>query len=714
MNIKKLVLLSLLSSLMFIQCNKSTKKMTTSVDKVVQEVEDLSWRSAAPQAGEARPIKIGDYQTFQLENGLTVIVVENHKLPRVSYQLSLKHKQISENEMVGMVDFAGQLMSRGTKTRSKADIDGAVDYIGANFNTWGYGMFGSSLKKHSGKLLNVMTDVLYNPTFPEEEFEKIKKQTISGLESSKTDPNQMVSNVAAVLNYGKDHPYGEIQTFDAVDQITVDACKSYYNTFFKPNNAYLVVVGDLSLEEAKTIVDENFGSWKKGVVPVIDHEMPKAPESTEVSVVNKDGAVQSVINVTYPIDLKPGGPDAIKASVMNSILGGGIFSGRLMQNLREDKAYTYGARSSTRADRLVGNFNAFASVRNEVTDSSVNEFLYEMRRMTTEAVSEEDLQLTKNSLAGNFARSLESPQTIARFALNTYRYNLPKDYYNTYLQKLDQVTIADVTEMSMKYIRPDRANIVIAGNKDDISEKLLRFDSDGKIDYYDAFGNEVKNDIALPEGLTAQNIIDDYIAATGGRDKLMSIKTMTSKSEMEMMGQVAEIEVNMKEGNKYAMKMSMMGNVMQEQKFDGTKGYMGGMGQSKTITEGPELEQLKGESEMFKQLNYASNGTTLELKGVENVDGTDCYKVAVKSKSGKETTQFYDIKTNYLIREVSSQDGPQGPMNITTDLADYSETNGISSPQTIKITGAAPFPLVMKVKEVIYNAAMDDSIFSIN
>ena len=136
---------------------------------------------------------------------------------------------------------------------------------------------------------------------------------------------------------------------------------------------------------------------------------------------------------------------------------------------------------------MIGNFNAGASVRNAVTDSSVHEILFEMDRLTKEPVSADDLQLVKNSMAGSFARSFESPQTIARFARNTYKFDLPADYYETYLQRLDVVSIADVLEMAKKYIRPENANIVVAGSKDEVSANLARFDADGVIDFYDAF-----------------------------------------------------------------------------------------------------------------------------------------------------------------------------------------------------------------------------------
>jgi zinc protease len=452
----KNIILAFSTIFIFSQCAKKTAETVQPVDK--------SWRKTAPAPAPARDIQLGTYTAFDLENGLKVIVVENHKLPRVSYQLSLNNDALIEGEKAGYTSFAGDLISKGTTTRSKAQIDETIDYIGASLSTSASGIFASSLKKHTDKLLDVMTDVLYNPTFPKDEFEKIRKRTASNLASAKTNPEAIAGNIRSIVNFGKNHPYGEVQTDETIKNITIEDCKTYYNTFFKPNNAYLVIVGDITPAEAKMQAEKFFTPWKKGDVPVVKYANPEYPAGRQVRFGNKDGAVQSVINISYPIDMKPGGDDVIKANLMNSILGGGIFSGRLMQNLREKKAFTYGARSNISTDKLIGNFNAFASVRNEVTDSAVTEFIYELDRIVKEPVSSADLSLAKNSMTGNFGRSLESPQTIANFALNTYRYNLPKDYYNNYLKNLEAVSINDVQEMAKKYIRPENCNIVVVGN----------------------------------------------------------------------------------------------------------------------------------------------------------------------------------------------------------------------------------------------------------
>ena len=692
---------------------------TPKVAEQVQEqpaTDNKAWRAQAPEAAPARAIKMGEYNVFDLDNGLKVIVVENHKLPRVSYQLSLRNLPVMEGDQVGYQGFAGSLMSRGTSTKSKADIDKAIDFIGASMNTSPNGVFGSSLTKHQDKLLSIMTDVLYNPSFPQEEFEKLKTQALSGIQTAKTDPNTMAGNVASVVNYGTNHPYGEVQTEETLNNIQLDNCVAYYKTYFKPNNAYLTIVGDITPEQAKSTAMKYFGGWEAGDVPEHNYEMPSKPSGPRVCIANKDGAVQSVIRITYPVELKPGSEGVMAASVMNSILGGGIFSGRLMQNLREDKAYTYGARSSLSSDRLVGSFNASASVRNEVTDSSVHEFIYEMERIANEPVDEADLQLAKNSMGGGFARSLESPQTIARFARNIVRYNLPQDYYETYLSRLEAITVADIQNAAKTFVTPGNANIVVVGSKDDIAENLMQYDGDGEIEYFDAFGKKLDpNAAAIPPGVTAETVITNYLNAIGGMDKIKGLNTMELHYSMAIMGQDMKVDIYKKAPNKMAMTIGNATMVMQESKFDGTTAYAGAMGQGQTATEGPVFDQVKNQAPMFNQLNYLGDEYSIELKSIEDVDGASCYKVAVTHPDGTVSTEFYDVKSNLLIREVATQEaGPGNVMTITQDYKDYKEVEGgITLPHKNVTTGAMPVPIEMIATSLKVNSEVDDSMFVI-
>ena len=700
---KRILFFLTIIALGFAACTPKTGKLTTNEE----------FRKGAPAPGPAPKIELGTYDQFQLDNGLKVIVVENHKLPRVSFQLFVDAPEVHEGDLAGFVDMAGQMLTKGTLNQTKADIDAAVDFMGASLNSSGSGLFGSCLTKHTKGLLQVMSDVLLYPTFPEEEFDKMKKQTLSGLAFSKSDPNTIAGNVESVLKYGKDHPYGNIQTEESTEKISVDICKAFYQTYFRPNISYLVVVGDITPDKAKALANTYFGEWEKRPVQEVTYETPAAPDQARVAFVDKAGAVQSVIRISYPLDLKPGSSDAIKARVMNTALGG-YFGSRLMSNLREDKAYTYGARSSLSSDRLVGSFQASASVRNEVTDSSMVQFLYELNQLRNEKLGDEELNMVKNYLSGGFARSLESPQTVARFALNTVLYNLPSDYYATYLERLQAVTADDVLEMAQKYIHPEKAYLLVVGNKKDVSEKLLPFDADQKIDFYDTFGNLLPDKgMELPEGLTAEQVIEDYITAIGGKDVVEKVNSL--KLEMSAESPMGKLEVmNLwSKPNNFMNTFGMGGNVMQKMVFDGENGQMEAMGQKQPMDENTLTGLKEDVFSYFVEMAYAAQGHKLELVGIEMVEGKKTYRVDVESPSGRKKTQYFLTENSLKFRELEDQEGGGQSVTVITDFADYKEVDGVMIPHQWTISGVMPMPLKMTLDTVEINGEVDPGMFKV-
>ena len=664
-------------------------------------------RSVRPTAGPAPEIKIGESQTFTLDNGLKVIVVENHKVPVVSFQLSITVDPIMQNDAVGYVGMAGDMLRTGTKNRSKQQIDEEVDFIGATLNTYENGIYASSLKKHSDKLLTIMSDVLLNPTFPDDEIEKAKKQTISGLTANETDPNSIASRAAQKLIYGN-HPYAEIITKETVSNITRDKCVSYFNTYYKPNVTYLVIVGDINLKESKELAKKYFGSWTKGIVPKHEYQFPDKNIGTRIALIDKDDAVQSVIKVTYPLDLKPGTPDAIPANIANEILGGGIFSGRLMLNLRENKGYTYGARSSLSTDRLIGSFEAGAEVRTSVTDSAITQFVYEMNRIRTEPVNAEDLQLTKNVATGSFARSLERPQTVANFALNTARYNIAKDYYATYLEKLNAVTIEEVQKMSEKYITPDNAYIIVVGDKDKLIETLKPLSAKGIVELYDVNGNPVEVEAKQFVKITAEQIIAQYVDSIGGKDSLEKVVSIIQKAKTSMNGMTINLITQKKAPNKFAMEMLMNGNLLTKQTFDGEKGKMKGFQGEKELT-GKELDEMKTEAIFNQELKYNELGITLNFDGVEKIDNEDAFKIEVIKPNGEKTIDFYSMSTGLKVLSRQTIVAPQGEFVQSQKYSDYREINGVKYPFLITISGVQNMELIIESIEV--NTEIKDEVF---
>jgi len=670
-------------------------------------------RSIVPQAGPAPKIQIGSYESFSLPNGLKVFVVENRKIPIVSLQLSIDADPLLEGDKIGAMSMMGQLIKRGTTQRSKQKIDEEIDFLGASLSTTSTGIFARSMTKHLPNLLDIMSDVLLDPIFPETELEKIRKQKLSELAAQQDDATAIARNVGRVLRYGKEHPYGEVVSEETINNIEASECKTLYETFFRPNISYLVIVGDISVDEAKPLVEQYFGSWEKGKIPSMKYDMPEIPDSNKVTFVDKMDAPHSFVMVTYPIHLEVGSEDAIKASVLNEILGGGSFSARLMQNLREDKGFTYGAYSRLKKDELVGFFSAGASVRNEVTDSALVELLKEMRLIVREPVTIEELQLTKNVMTGDFARSLENPQTITNFALNTARYKLPKDYYANYLKSLEAVTVEDVQAMAAKYIKPDNAHILVVGNKKEVASKLKFYGADALIHYVDYLGNPILPSVSpIPPNTTSKTVLAKYINATGGEKKWRKTKRVASKFLAETGGLNMIIEKYQEIDEKACTKMIFNEQVMQHKVINGTKGFELSPEGKNEITEA-DIQDEYVSLAILPELKYDEMGYKTQLLNIEKVDGQDAYVIEITSPTGLKYTDYFAVESGLKLRSVKREETSRGPMIVVSNYADYKEIKGVKFPHSLTVQ-AGPQKIIAKAESIIVNKKIDKEIFNVD
>jgi predicted Zn-dependent peptidase len=655
-------------------------------------------RSKLPASGPAPEIKIGEAETFTLANGLKVFVVKNNKLPRVSFTLVLERDPILEGDKAGLSTFIGDMMMGGTKNRTKDQLDQEIDFIGASLSASATSVSVSSLKKHQGKVLNLMADVLFNPVFPQPELDKLKKQSLTGLATTKDDPQAISSRLSRAVLYGKNHPYGESQTEQTTKNITLEDVKAYYATYFKPNIAYLAIVGDMDKAEAQKVVNQYFGTWKKGVVPTFTYPMPVRAAKQAVALVDRSSSVQSVIDVTQPVAMKIGDTDYISSRLLNQILGGGSAS-RLFMNLREDKGFTYGAYSSIDADKLVGTISASASVRSEVTDSAVYEFVYEIKNLVEKGVTQVELDKAKAELAGSFGRSLEQPGTVANFALNTARYNLPKDYYATYLQKLNSYTVADINATAKRLIEPDKFIITTVGNGAEIKEKLAQF---GEVIEYDIMGEPAKQLVADAD-ITAEKVLENYLTAIGGADKVAAIKTTKISMDANLMGRPLTIAfVYDSQNGRYGQKISMAGNVMQNTTLANGKGSVSGQGNSTEMAPA-QLAEAQLNSYLFPEAVYKQNGYTLTLDGLKDVEGKPAYKVIITAASGAKLINYYAQDSGLKVKY-------ENPASGDTYYGDYKATNGVLLPMswTIKFP-QVPAPLEAKVTSLELNVPITDA-----
>jgi predicted Zn-dependent peptidase len=647
-------------------------------------------RSQRPAPAAAQKINIPASQVFTTSNGITVILSENHKIPKVSIELSLGNTPRLEGNKAGLADFTGSLLMSGTTTRSKDQLDREIDFIGADLSAGSSSMYLGCLTKHLSKGLDLMTDVLYNANFPESEVERVRKQNLSGLQSTKADAGEMASNATRAVNF-PNHPLGEIMTETTLQNISREDLLAYYKSTFTPQGSYLVVVGDITRAETEALVQTYFATWQGGPVYQASLGKGQLDKGNRVIFVKKPGAVQSVVYVTFPIDIRSGHKDQLALNVLNGILGGGGFGTRLMQNLREDKAFTYGCYSSLNITENGSWMSAGGNFKNAVTDSAITEILKEFAGIIEAQVTDEELSLTKNNMAGGFARSLERPQTVARFALNTIKQKLAPDYYQKYLQQLEAITKEDVLRVAQQYFTAKNCHIIVVGNEE-ILPKLLPFDSDGKIEKLDAFGAPIKE--TKSADISADQLIEAYaMAITGTTSKkaiLKKVKTLKSylrESEIssEQIPYILTSTDYFWEGVKEASKMGMPGMVLQKSYFDGVSGYTFNMQNGREDLKAEEVAAKQKASGFIPELNYKANGMSYEIKGIENINGEECY-VLYTNDGIAENYDFYNVQSFMKVRSTNIRKMGEEIVETTTSYTDYKEVGGFKFAHSFSLT----------------------------
>lgn len=670
-------------------------------------------RSIQPKPAPAKEIDIKDAKIFTLSNGLKVFVVEDNRAPIVYYSLRLDVKPELEKDKAGLQSLFDDVIGTATTKRSKEQLGKEIDLIGAKINASSGGGSASGLKKYETTLLELLADMVLNPLFTKEELDLWKDKTKSGLKMMADDPTDINYRVSDILMYGKNFPYGEVETAKTVESVTVSDLQQFYNTYFAPNTARLVIVGAVTEKEARANAEKYFGKWKKKNVPVATYTIPQAPAATKIAMVSRDGAPQSAINITYPIDYKPGASDAASISVLDHVFGSGM-SSRLFKNLRETHSYTYGIYSQFNTGEFTGKFNITAgrgdaaSVKGAATDSAIYQIIYEMKGMINNPISEKELKDAKAALAGNFGRSISEPSVIANFAVNIDKYNLPKDYYKNYLKRLEAVTVADVQNAAKKYLRPDNAWIVVVGDKSH-TEGLKQFAGDKKVQFYNFDGEPVEAPVAKSANVSAEQIIDNYVAALGGKAAIEKVETYKTTGSMSMMGQNLEITQAYKKPSHTYFAVSMGGMVVQKMVYNGSVLKMSGMQGDKEMTEGKEFESAKGNVGLCPEMNYAKNGYQLTVKGIEQVDGKDAYVLEVV-KGESTTTEYYDVASGLKVKSISTSEGPQGPVQQTVEYGDYKEVEGVKFPYSVNMTTGG-MAMNTTITSVEVNKPIEDTLF---
>ena len=448
-------------------------------------------RSHAPTLGPPPKVSLPPIVTRQLPNGLKLMIVEQHELPLADFVLVVgSGGTVDPTGKPGVANLTSSMLVEGTATRSSLEIADQIAFLGVGLGTnsnWD----ASTVSLHTpiaqvDSALALFADVILRPSFPTGEFERIRKNRLTELIQLKDRPTAIANQAYASILYGASHPYGQalIGTEASITGMATTDLVNYYKTHFFPNNATLIIVGDVNPAQIEQKIAGIFGGWQRGTVP--SYTLVEAPKSatTMVYLIDKPGAAQSSFRIGS-IGVPRSTKDYFALTVMNTILGGS-FTSRLNQNLRETHGYTYGARSGFDMRRAAGPFTASAEIVAAKTDSGLIEFMKELNAIR-DTVPTDELNKAKRYLQLGLPADFETTQQIATALVPVALYGLPLDYYNNYVQSIEGITQADVQRVAKQYINPGSLAIVVVGDRKSI-ESGLKAVNTGPISIRDFFG----------------------------------------------------------------------------------------------------------------------------------------------------------------------------------------------------------------------------------
>ncbi|WP_029271878.1 pitrilysin family protein [Flavobacterium sp. KJJ] len=657
-----------------------------------------------PKPGNSPVVNIKKPQTFVLANGMKVLVVENHKLPRVSFNLTLDNAPFTEGNKKGVDELTSSLIGNGTKKTAKEAFNEEIDFYGASINFSSQGAYASSLSKYSGRVLELLAEGALQPNFTQAEFDKEKAKLIEGLKADEKSVPAIANRVVDVLAFGKNHPSGEYLSEETVKNVTLADVQANYATYFVPENAYLVIIGDVKFKETKAEVEKLFSGWKKQAAPKNTYPNPENVSKLQIDFVDVPNAVQSEISLVNTVNLRMSDPDFFPAVIANQILGGD-FNSYLNMNLREQHAWTYGANSSIGSGKYVTKFKASSAVRNTVTDSAVAQFVKEIKRIRTEKVSEDVLKNVKAGYIGRFVMQVEKPQSVARYALNIETEKLPADFYEKYIQTINNVTADDIYRVANKYFLLDNMRIVIAGKGSDVISGLEKLQI--PIYYFDRFGNPIEKPVTkkeAPTGITAKTVFENYIKAIGGEKAVSAVKTlaMTGSTTIPQAPEPLTFTSKLDSKGKMMVSLAMGPMNLMKQVVNDKGAYIEQQGQRKNL-EGDDLKEMKGNAAPFEELQLQKR-TDLKVDSIEPINGSDAYAI----KDGK-TTYYYDVKSGLKVAESKIREQGGKSAAQITNFGDYREVKGVKVP--FNIIQNVGFELDIKMSDIKINEGVSEADF---
>jgi zinc protease len=451
-------------------------------------------KGKAPVSSDILKVKLPRPQVADLTNGLHVMVLEDRRLPQIAFTIIIPGAggYFDPAAKIGLASYTASLMREGTKTRTSAKISETLETMAAtlavssSLSGPNATVSGSALTENFDKLMDLTADVLLNPAVLPEEWDRFKTRTKAGLVQQRTNPSFLATEMLNRVIFGT-HPAGRVSpTVENVDAITPDALAEFHRTHYVPDHAAIAFSGDISLAEARKLLESKLGAWKKGTAPRPAVGDPEAIGPAKVYLIARPGSVQTTLFVGTQ-SMRRTDPDYAALTVANRVLGGVM--GRLFRHLREEKGYTYGIGSRFTATDYRGSWLSSTNVRTDVTEPALRDLLAEIAELRETAVPENELADAKRAIVGSFALELEDPQQVLNYYVDSWLYGLPADYWDTYPARVTAVTAAQAQAAAKKYWATDRLQIVAVGDATKVADILRK---QGTLELYDAEGRPMK------------------------------------------------------------------------------------------------------------------------------------------------------------------------------------------------------------------------------
>lgn len=453
------------------------------------------FRNHAPAPLPSHPISIPAAHETVLANGLSIVVVEDHRLPLVSYRLAFRVGGAFDPPAIpGLTDLLAGLLPEGTESHSSREIADEVARMGASLSAGANSDYtivaASALSEFNDEILSLMADVVLHPSFPENEVELAKQNTKESLRQQRAQPSFLASEMVSRVMFGN-HPYAVVApTPESIDLVTRDEFVKFHRERLVPNSAVFIVVGDVKQEQIVKQLESLFSSWERGADLVTNFPAPPVRTKKTAYLVDRRGSAQSNIVIANSGIVRTS-PDYFPMLLMHTVLGANA-SSRLFMNLREEKGYTYGAYTNLDARRTAGTFRATAEVRTPVTGDSLKEFFYELNRIGNAPVSEKEINDAKSYLTGVFPIRLETQEGLTDQLVQIKMLNLPIDYLQHYRERVQAVTVAEIQRVAQKYIKPEEAAVIVVGDGKAVLDQIRPYCPD--VEIYSTSGKRKSSD----------------------------------------------------------------------------------------------------------------------------------------------------------------------------------------------------------------------------